>query len=266
MPRSTSRLVCFCELQWNHTSFSISKLPRNKQYLTKKFSQSCITHNHSSSHITHYRLNLFRLWFQSCKAGMRLPTYAPSATSPVMYFLKWQGQASGWDHCFQLHLVFWHCNMGDRNGNRPTKNSATSAHKFSSRHTHTHLFNGPLSRTTQVTRYQKCKNQSGFYWSKRRESGSDISCTICKSAPRSRQTTMPAHHYSVFTGQMPFLSPNQQRQSRTVEKKGPWSMAKKDSSKMAIKWTWSCSPQGSPGNIHLVIARTVFTCQSSLCQ
>ena len=32
---------------------------------------------------------------------------------------------------------------------------------------HTHPFNGPLSGTTRVSRYQKAKNQSGFYWSKR---------------------------------------------------------------------------------------------------
>jgi len=30
-------------------------------------------------------------------------------------------------------------------------------------HTHTHPFNGPLSGTTRVSRYQKGKNQSGFY-------------------------------------------------------------------------------------------------------
>ena len=30
-------------------------------------------------------------------------------------------------------------------------------------HTHTHPFNGPFSATTQVSRYQKGKNQSGFY-------------------------------------------------------------------------------------------------------
>jgi len=29
--------------------------------------------------------------------------------------------------------------------------------------THTHPFNGPLSETTWVSRYQKGKNQSGFY-------------------------------------------------------------------------------------------------------
>ena len=43
-------------------------------------------------------------------------------------------------------------------------------------------------------------------------SGSSISCAICKSTPRPRQITMPAPHHSVFTGRMPFLLPNQQRQ------------------------------------------------------
>ena len=45
-------------------------------------------------------------------------------------------------------------------------------------------------------------------------SGSGISWAICKSAPHSRQIATPATHYSrSFTGQMPFLPPNQQRQS-----------------------------------------------------
>jgi len=44
-------------------------------------------------------------------------------------------------------------------------------------------------------------------------SDSGISWAICKSAPRSRQITMPIPHHSVFTGRMPFLPPNQQRQS-----------------------------------------------------
>ena len=44
-------------------------------------------------------------------------------------------------------------------------------------------------------------------------SSSGISWAICKSAPRSRQITTPAPHCSVFTDQMPFLPPNQQRQS-----------------------------------------------------
>jgi len=44
-------------------------------------------------------------------------------------------------------------------------------------------------------------------------SGSGISWAMCKSAPRSRQITTPAPHHSVFTGRMPFLQPDQQRQS-----------------------------------------------------
>ena len=44
-------------------------------------------------------------------------------------------------------------------------------------------------------------------------SGIGIIWAIRKSAPRSRQITMPAPHHSVFTGRMPFLPPNQQRQS-----------------------------------------------------
>ena len=39
----------------------------------------------------------------------------------------------------------------------------THAHTHAHTHTHTHTFNGPFSRTTQVSRYQKGKNQSGFY-------------------------------------------------------------------------------------------------------
>ena len=76
-------------------------------------------------------------------------------------------------------------------------------------HTHTHTFNGPLSRTTLVSRYQKSKTNL----KQETVSGSGIRWAICKSAPRSRQITMPAPHHSVFTGRMPFLPPNQQRQS-----------------------------------------------------
>jgi len=44
-------------------------------------------------------------------------------------------------------------------------------------------------------------------------SGSGISWAVCKTPPRSRQITTPAPHHSVVTGRMPFLPPNQQRQS-----------------------------------------------------
>ena len=68
--------------------------------------------------------------------------------------------------------------------------------------THTHPFNGPLSRTTWVQQETV--------------SGSGISWAMCKSAPCFRQTTTPAlktRPLSFFTDRMPFMPPNQQRQS-----------------------------------------------------
>ena len=72
----------------------------------------------------------------------------------------------------------------------------------------TALFSG----TTRVSRYQKGK-PIWILVKQETMSGSGISWAICKSAPRSRQITTPEPHRSVFTGRMPFLPPNQQRQS-----------------------------------------------------
>ena len=71
--------------------------------------------------------------------------------------------------------------------------------------THTHPFNGPLFRTTRVSRYQNGKTNLDF--TEARDSG--INWSICKSAPLSRQITTPAPHHSVFTGRVPLLLPNQ---------------------------------------------------------
>jgi len=96
--------------------------------------------------------------------------------------------------------------------------------------THTHPFNGPMSGTTRVSWYTHrrlttlCLGLPGWAGTRKVKPiwillkqetvrGSGIGWAICKSAPRSRQTTTPAPHPSVFTGQMPFLPPNQQRQS-----------------------------------------------------
>jgi len=78
--------------------------------------------------------------------------------------------------------------------------------------THTHTFNGPFSATTRVSQYQNGK-PIWILLKQETVSGSGSSWAICKSAYRSRQTTMPAPHHSVLTGRMPFLLPNQQRQS-----------------------------------------------------
>jgi len=60
-----------------------------------------------------------------------------------------------------------------------------------------HLFKGSLSRTTQVSWYQKGKTNLDLLEQKT-VSGSGISWAICKSAPRLGQITMPAPHHSDF--------------------------------------------------------------------
>jgi len=76
------------------------------------------------------------------------------------------------------------------------------------KHTHTHPFNGPLSGTTQVSWYQKGKTNLDFTGARDSE-WQWHQLGMCKSAPRSSQH--PTIQF--FTGRMPFLPPNQQRQS-----------------------------------------------------
>jgi len=89
---------------------------------------------------------------------------------------------------------------------------------YSAQAKYTHPFYGPFSGTSQVSQYRKVK-PIWILLKQETVSGSGISWAVCKSAPRSGQTTTPAPHHSVFTGRMPFLPPNQQHQStegRTV--------------------------------------------------
>ena len=73
-------------------------------------------------------------------------------------------------------------------------------------HTHTHN-----RFTALLSRYQKGKTNLDLL-EQEIVSGSGICWAICKSAPHPRQ---PRQHPTsqFFTGQMPFLPPNQQRQS-----------------------------------------------------
>ena len=79
-------------------------------------------------------------------------------------------------------------------------------------HTHTHPFNGPLSRITWLSRYQKGKisldfteaRDSEWQW---HQLGRMQVCTSLQT------DNMPSPHHSVFTGHIPFLPPNQQHQS-----------------------------------------------------
>jgi len=78
---------------------------------------------------------------------------------------------------------------------------------------HTHLFNGPLSGTTQVSRYQKSTTNLDFTEAldSERQWHQLGNMQVCTSLHADNHaSTRPL---SFFTGRMPFLLPNQQRQS-----------------------------------------------------
>jgi len=77
------------------------------------------------------------------------------------------------------------------------KHAFINQKKCTTTQTHTHLFNGPLSGTTRVSRYQKGK-PIWILLKQETASGSGISWAICKSVPRSRQIATPAPHHFVF--------------------------------------------------------------------
>jgi len=80
-------------------------------------------------------------------------------------------------------------------------------------HTHTHPFNGPFFTTTRVGRYQKGKTNLDFTESRDSEwQWHQLGhMQVCTSLHTDNHASTPP--FSFFTGQMPFLPPNQQRKS-----------------------------------------------------
>jgi len=81
--------------------------------------------------------------------------------------------------------------------------------------THTHTHNHLTALSPGLSGWASTRKVKPIWILLKQEtvSGVGFSWAVCKSAPRSRQITTPAPHHSVFTGQMPFLPSNQQRQS-----------------------------------------------------
>jgi len=92
-------------------------------------------------------------------------------------------------------------------------------------------------------------------------SGSVISWAICKSAPRSRQ---PRQHPTTqfFTGRMPFLPPNQQRQSTGKSLTTPPHL--KYAATLPCNLSLSaCSAdvsQGSVATMHVLSTKLIYVC------
>jgi len=85
---------------------------------------------------------------------------------------------------------------------------------------HTHTFNGPLSESTRVSRYQKGKTNLNFTGARDSEWQwhhlGDMQ--VCTSLQTDNHASTPP--LSFFTGRMPFLPPNQQCQSTEGEPPG----------------------------------------------
>ena len=77
-----------------------------------------------------------------------------------------------------------------------------TVHKYISRIRQSHTFNGPLSGTTRVSRYQKGKTNLDF--TEARDS---------KWQWHQLGQNHASARHSVFTGRVSFQTPNQQRQS-----------------------------------------------------
>jgi len=79
--------------------------------------------------------------------------------------------------------------------------------------THTHPFNGPFSRTTQVIRYQKGKTNLDFTEARDSEwQWHQLGhMQVCISLQTDIHASTPPLKF--FTGRMPFLLPSQHRQS-----------------------------------------------------
>ena len=111
-----------------------------------------------------------------------------------------------WDHMQTIctsHQTDNHTNISSLNFYRP--DALPDAQPIVSKHwrqqlrhnTHTHPFNGPFPGLPGWAGTRKVK-PIWILLKQETVSGSDISWAICKSAPRSRQITMPAPHRSVF--------------------------------------------------------------------
>ena len=83
-------------------------------------------------------------------------------------------------------------------------------------HTHTHTHTRLTALCPGLTGWAGTRKEKPIWILLKQEtvSGSGISWAVCNSAPHSRQITTPVpHHSDFFTGRMPFLPPNQPRQS-----------------------------------------------------
>ena len=110
----------------------------------------------------------------------------------------------------------WYTLLTEHKNTVKTENKSETEEVNRNTHTIVLLLFWNLPGTTRVSRYQKGKTNLDLL-EQEIVSGSGICWAICKSAPCPRQPRQyPTTQF--FTGRMPFLPPNQQRQSTEGKK------------------------------------------------
>jgi len=123
---------------------------------------------------------------------------------------NWRQITATSGHCRLLHAGQNFDGTGTRNTSDNQRPCALHSTHYSR---HTHPFNGPFSGTTQLSRYQKSKTNLDF--TEARDSELQWHqlgrMQVCTSLQTDNHNSTPP--LTFFTGQMPFLPTNQQRQS-----------------------------------------------------
>ena len=158
---------------------------------------------------------LWRLrWWSSCSVWWRVWSWWSVCASATRSWVVWHRHLSTYSiYRQQLHWQNEHFMIPSTTNERTNERTHASTHACTHTHTHTHTFNGPFSGTTRVSWYQKGKTNLDFTAARDSE-WQWHRWAVCKSAPRSRQITMPAPHHSVYLqARCPSCHPTDKRQS-----------------------------------------------------
>ena len=169
---------------------------------------------------THRRTNTRRIHNALAASHRRLRvSYACWLTGRCRYSVKWRTKLRRPRTWWAVLMSTWKvwlccrrvCGIRKHVSSRQPRAWPPYAYNFSTS-LHTHPFNGPLSGTTRVSRYLKGKANLDFTEARDSEwQWHQLDrMQICTSLQTDNHASTPTQF---FTGRMPFLPPNRQRQS-----------------------------------------------------
>jgi len=143
---------------------------------------------------------------------VKTPSFYASPHGKSWCYTRIQPEKHLPDHCTIFSSTNQFCGNVGKEFDRADAVTPEHVHTTAWCH-YTHPFNGPLSGTTRVSRYEKGKTNLDFTEARDSEwqwhpLGHMQVCTLLQSDNHARTPPL-----SFFTGRMPFLPPNQQCQS-----------------------------------------------------